>query len=129
MTTLTFPDFTGMIFHRIASHGTSPGYWKITGPAKKSVGCYSYPVVKCSKLGKEYKTTNGFSVAYVTRLNAQGLLYSADTQEKASTDGKASGIRKRRIDFLVKSMHNMVEELNGLLELEARSEVYELIAK
>lgn len=124
-----YPDLTGLIFARPKAHGTSPGHWKITGPAQMALGILSYPVIKCSKLGKEYQQCNGFAASYVLRLKEEGKLYEATKEGKASTAGIETGIRKRRIDFLVKTMHDMVEELNGLLEEEARSEVYELIKK
>ena len=124
-----YPDLTGLIFARPKTHGTSPGHWKITGPARMALGIFSYPVIKCSKHGKEYKQANGFAASYVLRLKEEGQLYEATKEGKASTDGIETGIRKRRIDFLVKTMQDMVEELNGLLEEEARSEVYELIVK
>lgn len=131
MNATSYPDLTDYIFARPSSSNPKViEHWKITGPAHVTF-CpgRSYPVIKCTKTGKEFKSTNGFSSTYVLSLWNQGLLFKSENNEKASTDGIKSGIRKRRINHLVETMNKMVAELNELLEEEARTEVYELIVK
>ena len=86
----------GDIFYSGDLRGADPNgvhsYWKITRPAIISFGhLLSYPVIKCSQWGKEYKETNGFSVSAVDeipdyRIGKVGRPYVAPLGEKAAID-------------------------------------------
>ena len=96
-------------------------FWKVTGPKYASYGSRSkpntYPVVKCTKYGKEFSATNGFSDTLVEHLYAKGATTAATYKagEGVSEAGKESGIRKRRILWLeatIKAYTKELEELN-----------------
>ena len=75
-------------------------YWKITG-APRGIGYgYSYPVIRCTKTGKEFRATNGFSVSFVDSLPEDQIIKS-DVGIKANIDaGIEITKRKNRINFL-----------------------------
>ncbi len=113
----TYPDLTGYIFER-------NGYWKITGPAQRlgyyAGSSFSFPVVKCTKHGKEFSRRDGYGADTVMQLHLQGLTVKCGLTEdvKVSTDGKASGARKRRIKHLEAELASILKEVNGLLQQE-----------
>ena len=99
--TTPIPDLTGYIFSYKGS------FWKVRGPKRDGysygrVGNSApkyYPVVKCTKHGKEFQSRNNFSAAMVEKLYLEGAMVKCGLTEdvKVSTAGKASGARKRRI--------------------------------
>lgn len=95
------------------------GYWKVSGPARNSYGNRgrpdSYPVIKCTKYGREYQRTNGFTVMYVDNLVKEGKTWKATDNTEASTDGQARGILKRRVTYLESRIASDTEELNRLI--------------
>lgn len=107
------PDLTGYIFQRGKS------YWKILG--LKRTGYENYPVVKCTKYGKEFQSSAYYSAAFIEKQYAEGTMTKCVLKGEAlevSTAGKASGIRKRRIQHLEADIANQLKELNKLLEQE-----------
>ena len=53
------PDLTGLIF----KDNKNGSLWKIRGPAEKGYTCGCvYPIVKCTKNGKEYLNSTRYSV-------------------------------------------------------------------
>lgn len=140
----------GDIFSREIRFGYKPNkteYWKVTGyrkPQKRgwmASTVWSYKVIKCSKNGKEYKETNGFSCAIDESLPNAPTTPTREHQadynivkrgttvgEKANLDhGLQVGKTKRRIDYLVARIENdkaEVERLrNKLVELEYKKPV------
>jgi hypothetical protein len=94
---------------------TNYGYWKITGEPRRS-GSYSasYPVIKCTKTGKEFKTTNGFNVTFVDSIPEDQIIKS-DVGVKANiTGGIEITKRKNRINFLTKKICAYERELKEL---------------
>lgn len=92
------------------------GYWKVTGPKRKSIGGESYPVIKCSKHGKEFTQTNGFSCRYVDDLFNDGKTWAANSNTKVRTEGQALGAMKRRITHLESRIAADTAELAKLFE-------------
>lgn len=95
-------------------------FWKITGPSRRVLGANSYPVIKCSKWGKEFKETNGFSSAAVDALSEHQVYRPINDNEGLGNkavidDGIKSGIKKRRIAFLKKRISKDEKELADLL--------------
>ena len=92
-------------------------WWKINGPMQFRWGKDgTWPVISCSKTGKEFTRLNGFSDFFVMRKDAAGLLYYAVSNEKCSTAGKEIGIKKRRIQFLKTRIADDQAELDRLVE-------------
>ena len=91
-------------------------WWKINGPMVLRHGAGSWPVISCSKTGKEFTRLNGFSDSFVKRKEEAGLLYYAVSNEKCSTAGKEIGIKKRRIQFLKTRIADDQAELDRLVE-------------
>lgn len=117
--TTPIPDLIGYIFSYKGS------FWKILGPKKEGYGRMGYapkyyPVVKCTKHGKEFQSRNSFSADMVEKLYLEGAMVKCGLTEdvKVSTAGKASGARKRRITHLETELNNILKELNRLLEQE-----------
>ena len=97
----------------------SGSYWKVTGPKRSGLGCLSYPVIKCTKTGKEFKETNGMRDWFIEQLHSDGLTWKfSEVTEKVSTAGEASGIRKRRIMFLEDKIAAYTKELEELNKQE-----------
>jgi hypothetical protein len=112
----TVPDLTGYIFQRDKS------YWKILGPKRAGYRGYeNYPVVKCTKYGKEFQSSTYYSADFIEKQYAEGTMTKCVLKGEAlevSTAGKASGIRKRRIQHLEADIAHQLKELNKLLEQE-----------
>ena len=93
--------------------------WKIIGFSQAhqfgTIYC-NYQVIKCNKLGKEFKAKNSFAASFVESDKCKKWM--AVKNEKANTKGVESGIRKRRISFLKAEIEAMTKELEQLLELE-----------
>lgn len=118
-------DLTGWIF----KHKTS--YWKIMGPARNSYGSKTpdtYPVIKCTKTGKEFTGCNGFSIDFVMKLYNAGEMSKCELTEnvEVSTAGQESGIRKRRIQHLEAELSSALKEVNQLLAEERGKYRYNL---
>lgn len=94
--------------------------WKTTGPKRFALGGHSYPVIKCTKYGKEFKETNGFSANLVECRYREGHTTQCVLKEnvKVSTEGEASGKRKRRIQFLEAEIAAYTKELEELYRQE-----------
>jgi hypothetical protein len=79
-------------------------YWKITGNPRSSFSkeYYVYPVVRCTKTGKEFKETNGFDVNAVhENKDTFKIIGIVSIGTKANIDnGNKIGAMKRRIDYL-----------------------------
>jgi len=109
----------GLVFARVKNGVTE--YWKITGnPYNKGD---SYPVIKCSKKGKEFRETNGFSVSFVSSLKenkegcSDGWIIGSFSSEKAKIDeGIMSATRLRRIQYLQDKISAYQKELNDLMK-------------
>ena len=105
----------------------SPKYWKVTDIRIHKPGTItwddSYLVISCSRTGKEYKQTNGFSTGIDQYFYKPFSIYSIITRNtqvgiKASTKGKESGKLKRRLNYCTakvnaynKEIHNIKEKL------------------
>lgn len=78
-------------------------YWKITdGPRSGWISfADTYPVIKCSKYGKEYDRKTGFSVRAVDSIPDDKITRST-VGVKADTTGVEIGRLKRRLGFLEK---------------------------
>jgi hypothetical protein len=106
-----YQDLTGWVFEHEGK------YWKITGAAYPAFGFYSYPVISCSKTGKEYKSRNGFSARFVMNYHRAGFTRKAESTEKANiTEGNRTGAQKRRIAFLTDRIARDTAELAQLME-------------
>lgn len=91
---------------------SASSYWKIIGGVTKSgmLG-ETYPVIKCSKTGKEFRELNRFGRSYVENRVIIGIFLG----EKADIDdGVESGIKKRRIQYLKKKIESFTKELKEL---------------
>ena len=97
----------------IFKHGAD-GYWKVTGPKRKMFGGESYPVIKCSKRGKEYRQRNGFDAKYVESIPKDQLFFAPTGTKADIDDGIESGVRLRRIQFLKYTIAAMQKELEEL---------------
>lgn len=113
------PDLTGYIFEY------KGGYWKIQSPKHAGYSSYSnpptyYPVIKCTKHGKEFQSRNSIVAEVVEKIYLEGSMVKCGLTEdvKVSTAGKESGARKRRINHLEAELGTMIKELNKLLEQE-----------
>lgn len=118
-------DLTNYIFQYKTS------FWKILGPKRLGYRGYeNYPAVKCTKHGKEFQSSTHFSADMVEKLYTEGKMVRCGLTEdvKVSTDGKASGIRKRRIQHIEYEVKSMIDELNKLLEKEGADLRYEFKA-
>ena len=96
-------------------------YWKITGThGGRSQDWTSYSVIRCSKTGKEFRfpDKNGFNVQWVYTGIKTGIIRivtQSDVGTKANIDqGIVDGVRKRRIEYLRKSIEEMQSELERL---------------
>lgn len=104
-------DLTGYIFK-----DSSNAYWKILSQTKSSSHKF-YNVVRCSKTGKQFAKHTSFSADYVESLYKQGMLVKCELAPEnsfAKTSGKSSGIRKRRIAYLKKTIERLSKELEEL---------------
>lgn len=107
-------------------HAPGKSFWMVVGAPKYheffgSKGPEVYPVVKCNKNGKTFARTNGFAVEFVNNLLTASevgtdVSYFVGNFAKtpARTDGKAIGVKKRRIKYLKSEMAKMTEELARL---------------
>jgi len=98
-------------------------YWKVTDEPRKSWinrDGYSYPVVRCSKTGKEYKDKNGFCTSIDAKLNdpecnEYQYIGNFEPGKKANIDnGIKTGKIKRRISYLIGRITSDTKELNIL---------------
>ena len=94
-------------------------FWKITGPSRQILGVRSYPVIRCSSWGKEFKKTNGFTVSSVDAIPELRMFRPTCKNDslgsKAAIDnGIKAGIKKRRIAFLEKHIAEDEKELADL---------------
>jgi hypothetical protein len=89
-------------------------YWKITG-APRGIGYgYSYPVIRCTKTGKEFKATNGFSVSFIDSL-PEDQIFNCGVGVKADIDRSVEITkRKNRINFLTRKICAYERELKKL---------------
>lgn len=102
------------------------GYWKVEGEKRKSYGSgFSYPVIKCTKYGKEFSGRNGFSDTHVDKLVAEGKTWKATDHTKVSKAGQQAGILKRKILHLeariaadTAELNNTMAELTALIDKE-----------
>ncbi|MCK9155364.1 MAG: hypothetical protein M0P12_04525 [Paludibacteraceae bacterium] len=95
------------------------GYWKIIGVPFENIRRWvSYPVKKCSKTGKEFRETSGFSFDAIHRNLENGttkIITSVGVGTKADIDnGILEGKKKRRIQYLKARIENMQKELASL---------------
>ncbi len=111
-------NIIGTIFLR---NGT---YWKVVGPIYNGFGNTNYyPVIKCSKLGKEYKYTNGFQTSFIDCLVKFGEWNGAKLISTGSTVGIKADISagiesaklKNRINYLRAKINAYQGELDRLL--------------
>lgn len=120
-----YQDLTGYIFQHAG------GFWKVTGLPRQGVGSYAvYPSIKCSKYGKEFRSSTGFVADYLLgkfERNEMRLCSLPEDQRLASTNGFESGIRKRRIADLSRELPQLVAELNKLLHEEGMPAEYKLL--
>jgi hypothetical protein len=104
------------------SHNGMVKHWKVTGVPRVFLGSPSYPVVKCTKLGSEYRITNGWCARFIDTEIAKSdgavkLERIVPVGMKANLDGGIeSGKKKRRIAFLKAKIEQYQKELK---ELEA----------
>lgn len=110
------PDLTGYIF----KDPDGANHWKITGAKFTYTWGDRYPTIKCTKLGKEFTRCNKHVASMIEQLYRDGMLVKCGLTEdvKVSTDGKASGIRKRRIQHLEAELNTLLAEVNKLLAQE-----------
>lgn len=85
-------------------------YWKVTGPKR---GAF-FPVIRCSKNGKEFTDINGFFDRYLETAPAALFIKNVSEQIKVSRDGVNSGRQKRRIAYLKNRIANDQKELAKL---------------
>jgi hypothetical protein len=102
-----------------------PGFWKILNQQKGLNNYTSYRVIKCTKTGKEFVQTNGFSVEYVHK-NAEIIYVPSGkatdlSPEKASRRGVEITKMKNRINFLEAKIKSYTRELQ---ETRKRLEQY-----
>lgn len=114
-------NLTGMVFK-----DSQGNIWKVTGPPKGINPRYphyrgSYPVIRSTKTGKEFKEINGFVVDYVEEVfegtSTRGeMLKGPDYSkpEKVDDSGIETGRDKRRIKFLENRIAKDTEELSML---------------
>lgn len=102
-------EYVGKIFQ----HAGGPGWWKITGPKRLlSYAKYgSYPVIKCTSTGREFKQTNSFTASYI---ETQAVLYDSVSNGKVLQDGIEAGRIKRRMSFLEARIADDNKELEQL---------------
>lgn len=107
-----YPDLVGFVFRHDKS------FWKVTGPVRSSFGDgFSYPVIKSSKGGKEFREQNGFRAEKVIQawresgepdvINTVGLKADIDA-------GIQDANKKRRIQFLEERIARDTAELQKL---------------
>jgi len=95
-------------------------YWKITGTiGSRAAGGESYPVIKCTKTGKEFITINGFRSDYLeNRGQATGaveIIGVVSEKVKANIgDGLIVGKKKRRVQYLEAKISSCTKELEQL---------------
>lgn len=96
----------------------TPSYWKITGDPIPGWLSHldAYPVVKCSKLGKEYKQSGGFAVRAVDLIPEEKIFKGAIGLKANITNGNKIGALKRRHDFLVERIRRDSIELDNISE-------------
>lgn len=75
-------------------------YWKITGEPREFFGMVSYPVISCTKNGKEFSQTDGFNKDFVDKLEWGKNKFPAKESGKVSRDGVKIGAMKRRLQYL-----------------------------
>lgn len=93
-------------------------YWKITSVDRQGY----YPVIKCSKTGKEYRDTNGFAHQFVDKLDDSAFV-NTDVGVKADIDkGVKITQTKLRIAFLEDRIHRDIIEAAKLKEKLAKLE-------
>jgi hypothetical protein len=85
----------GTVFKRDGS------YWKVTGKPRMAILLESYPAIRCTKTGKEFKQTNFFSCTFVDRLPWEpGVKFKPAPAGKVSITGRERGDIKRAITYL-----------------------------
>ena len=103
-------------------------YWKINGPLRENYwagpGAKSYPVIRCTKTGKEFKNTNGFGSRWIDSLpdgpgsedapHDEYIVGVFNDAERVSTANKQRGIDKRRADYLHSRILHDAKELRKL---------------
>jgi hypothetical protein len=119
-TVADIPDLTGFIYH-----DRYKGTWKVTGPAVMVCPSkyhpvdvqYSYPMIRSTETGKEFKTTREITVWTVTKnwvergrppvSNVVGNKVKLDPNAKEKR-------RKRRIITLKNKLKKIQDEINLL---------------
>ena len=103
-------------------HAPGNSFWMVVGePRRAWANGSSYPVVKCNKNGKTFAKTNGFSVEFLDNLLPASEVGTDVShfvgnfaKTPAKTDGKAIGVKKRRITYLKGEIERMTKELARL---------------
>lgn len=96
-------------------------YWKITGEARNVFGRLSYPVICCTKNGKEFSQRDGFNKDFVDKLEWGKYKFPAKDSGKVSRDGVKIGAVKRRLQYLrdrMKADSAEIEEIKLKYELD-----------
>ena len=126
--------YLGTVFSEHKTYKGKTVYWKIIGEKYNTFGSssyynerFSYPVIKCSKNGKEYSSRSGFSSNLIDAIIQEKFhddgyskfsLVKTGTNigVKAKTVGKEIGIKKRRITYLENRIQRDTNELLRLKE-------------
>lgn len=112
----------GDIFCSADLSGADPSaprtYWKINGdPGSGWISTRdSYPVVRCSKFGKEYKSRTWILVSRVDQISDDRII-NVDVGVKADiAEGAKIGQLKRRLSFLDRRINADQKELIDIVD-------------
>lgn len=78
-------------------------------------------VIKCTKTGKEFSDTNGFTLDFVRKYKDNNEGFYATTSDKCKTDNIDEGIKKRRITYLKNAIQQYQKELKKLENINANN--------
>lgn len=106
---------------------TRTEYWLVTGPARASTR--SHPVQRCTKTGKLFKDTNGYSTLFVEKLLAAKVLsgpqYGGTEYSKTYSIERAPGVQPiQKVNnekaIQVTRLKNRINYLEGRIANDAK---------